>query len=120
MPLAAAEISPLPPLARFAVVMMLQFTIPPLCRRARLPAVVGILAAAMLVGQETGSAPGQENLCYYTAASLPATNPGLMRQSKHNASVVLPRMVLPGTKSQRRLRTGMSRRWTDGFDLKQF
>jgi Kef-type K+ transport system membrane component KefB len=40
----------LPPLARFAVAMLILFTIPPLCRRVRLPAVVGLLAAGVLVG----------------------------------------------------------------------
>jgi len=50
MPFAAAEVPLLPPLARFAVVMLILFTIPPLCRRVRLPAVVGLLAAGVLVG----------------------------------------------------------------------
>lgn len=40
----------LPPLARFSVAMLILFTVPPLCRRARLPAVVGFLAAGVLVG----------------------------------------------------------------------
>src|SRR5687768_17407144 len=40
----------LPPLARFSVVMLVLFTIPPLCRRVRLPAVVGLLAAGVLFG----------------------------------------------------------------------
>jgi Kef-type K+ transport system membrane component KefB len=40
----------LPPLARFSVAMLILFTIPPLCRRVRLPAVVGLLAAGVLVG----------------------------------------------------------------------
>jgi len=39
-----------PPLARFSIVMVLLFTIPPLCRRVRLPAVVGLLAAGVLLG----------------------------------------------------------------------
>jgi Kef-type K+ transport system membrane component KefB len=47
---AATEVPLLPPLARFAVVMLILFTIPPLCRRVRLPAVVGLLAAGVLVG----------------------------------------------------------------------
>lgn len=40
----------LPPLARFSVAMLILFTVPPLCRRVRLPAVVGLLAAGVLVG----------------------------------------------------------------------
>ena len=47
---ADAEVPLLPPLARFAVVMLILFTVPPLCRRARLPGVVGLLAAGVLVG----------------------------------------------------------------------
>jgi hypothetical protein len=34
----------LPPLARFAIAMLIQFAILPLCRRLRLPAVVGLRA----------------------------------------------------------------------------
>jgi Kef-type K+ transport system membrane component KefB len=40
----------LPPLARFSVAMLVLFTVPPLCRKARLPAVVGLLAAGVLIG----------------------------------------------------------------------
>jgi Kef-type K+ transport system membrane component KefB len=40
----------MPPLARFSVAMLILFTVPPLCRRVRLPAVVGLLAAGILVG----------------------------------------------------------------------
>jgi Kef-type K+ transport system membrane component KefB len=40
----------LPPLARFAIAMLILFAIPPLCRRLRLPAVVGLMAAGVLVG----------------------------------------------------------------------
>src|SRR5271165_5872616 len=40
----------LPPLARFAVAMLILFAIPPLCRRVRLPAVVGLMAAGVLIG----------------------------------------------------------------------
>lgn len=40
----------LPPLARFCVAMLILFTVPPLCRRWRLPAVVGLLAAGVLFG----------------------------------------------------------------------
>src|SRR6478672_10445052 len=40
----------LPPLARFSVVMLILFTVPPLCRRVRLPAVVGLLAAGVFIG----------------------------------------------------------------------
>jgi Kef-type K+ transport system membrane component KefB len=50
MPFADAEVPLLPPLARFAVVMLILFTIPPLCRRVRLPAIVGLLATGVLVG----------------------------------------------------------------------
>jgi Kef-type K+ transport system membrane component KefB len=47
---AASEVVPLPPLARFAIAMLIMFSVPPLCRRARLPAVVGLLAAGVVVG----------------------------------------------------------------------
>jgi Kef-type K+ transport system membrane component KefB len=40
----------LPPLARFAVAMLVLFAVPPLCRRYRLPAVVGLLAAGVIFG----------------------------------------------------------------------
>jgi hypothetical protein len=50
MQFAAAEVPLLPPLARFAVVMLILFTVPPLCRRVGLPGVVGLLAAGVLVG----------------------------------------------------------------------
>ncbi len=40
----------LPPLARFSVAMLIFFTVPPLCRRVRLPGVVGLLAAGVLIG----------------------------------------------------------------------
>ena len=46
----AAEVPLLPPLARFAVVMLILFTIPPLCQRVRLPGVVGLLATGVLIG----------------------------------------------------------------------
>jgi Kef-type K+ transport system membrane component KefB len=44
------DITHLPPLARFAVGMLIFFVVPPLCRRVRLPAVVGLLAAGVLIG----------------------------------------------------------------------
>jgi Kef-type K+ transport system membrane component KefB len=44
------ELTELPPLARFAVAMTILFAIPPLCRRVRLPAVVGLMAAGVLIG----------------------------------------------------------------------
>ena len=40
----------LPPLARFSVAMLILFAVPPLCRRVRLPAVVGLMAAGVLFG----------------------------------------------------------------------
>jgi Na+:H+ antiporter len=40
----------LPPLARFAVALMIFLTVPALCQRIRLPAVVGLLAAGVLFG----------------------------------------------------------------------
>ncbi len=45
-----AELTDLPPLARFSIVMLILFAVPPLCRRVRLPAVIGLLAAGVLVG----------------------------------------------------------------------
>src|SRR5947208_16787115 len=44
------ELTELPPLARFSVAMLILFVIPPLCRRIRLPAVVGLMAAGVLIG----------------------------------------------------------------------
>src|SRR5947208_3663267 len=44
------ELTELPPLARFSVAMLILFVVPPLCRRVRLPAVVGLLAAGVLFG----------------------------------------------------------------------
>jgi Kef-type K+ transport system membrane component KefB len=43
-------ITHLPPLARFAVVLMVFLTVPALCQRVRLPAVVGLLVAGVLLG----------------------------------------------------------------------
>lgn len=40
----------LPPLARFAIGLMVFLLVPVLCRRVRLPAVVGLLAAGVLFG----------------------------------------------------------------------
>jgi Kef-type K+ transport system membrane component KefB len=45
-----AEMTHLPPLARFSIAMLLLFVVPPLCRRVRLPAVVGLLAAGVIFG----------------------------------------------------------------------
>lgn len=44
------QVHALPPLARFSIAMLILFTVPPLCRRWRLPAVVGLLAAGVLIG----------------------------------------------------------------------
>ena len=44
------ELTQLPILARFCVVMLILFAVPPLCRRVRLPAVVGLMAAGVLFG----------------------------------------------------------------------
>jgi Kef-type K+ transport system membrane component KefB len=43
-------ITRLPPLARFAVALIVFLVIPPMCRRVRLPGVVGLLAAGVLFG----------------------------------------------------------------------
>src|SRR3954452_6578818 len=40
----------LPPLARFAVALIVFLLVPVLCRRVRLPAVVGLLAAGVVFG----------------------------------------------------------------------
>jgi Kef-type K+ transport system membrane component KefB len=47
---AFTELTQLPPLARFSIAMLILFAVPPLCRRVRLPAVVGLLAAGVLIG----------------------------------------------------------------------
>jgi Kef-type K+ transport system membrane component KefB len=44
------QVHQLPPLARFCVAMLIFFTVPPLCRRVRLPAVVGLLVAGVVLG----------------------------------------------------------------------
>jgi Kef-type K+ transport system membrane component KefB len=44
------ELTELPPLARFSVAMLILFAIPPLCRRVRLSAVVGLISAGVLIG----------------------------------------------------------------------
>ena len=68
MPFAAAEVPLLPPLARLAVVMLILFTIPPLCRRVRLPVVVGLLAAGVLVGPYgLGLAPRHAEVAHFFA-----------------------------------------------------
>jgi Kef-type K+ transport system membrane component KefB len=50
MPHFFTELTHLPTLARFALVMLILFAIPPLCRRVRLPVVVGLMAAGVLFG----------------------------------------------------------------------
>jgi Kef-type K+ transport system membrane component KefB len=40
----------LPPLAKFALSMVLIFGIPPLSRRVRLPVVVGLLLSGVVIG----------------------------------------------------------------------
>src|SRR5262245_10043986 len=40
----------LPPLARFALALIIFLLVPPLCQRVRLPGVVGLLAAGVLLG----------------------------------------------------------------------
>jgi Kef-type K+ transport system membrane component KefB len=44
------ELTNFPPLARFSIAMLILFVVPPLCRRIRLPAVVGLLAAGVIIG----------------------------------------------------------------------
>src|SRR5262245_66004586 len=48
--LALEQFRNLPPLARFSVAMLILFTVPPLCRRIRVPAVVGLMAAGVVLG----------------------------------------------------------------------
>lgn len=50
MPAEVTEPVLLPPLARFCIAMLILFVVPPLCRRIRLPSVVGLMAAGVLVG----------------------------------------------------------------------
>ena len=58
----------LPPLARFSVAMLILFTVPPLCRRVRLPAVVGLLAAGVVVGPYgLGIAPKHGEVAHFFA-----------------------------------------------------
>jgi Kef-type K+ transport system membrane component KefB len=45
-----AGLTHLPLLARFSVAMLILFTIPLLCRPVRLPAVIGLMAAGVLIG----------------------------------------------------------------------
>src|SRR5262245_36456623 len=44
------SVTRLPPLARFAVALMVFLTVPAVCRRIRIPAVVGLLAAGVVLG----------------------------------------------------------------------
>ncbi|VTR97101.1 sodium:proton antiporter : Sodium/hydrogen exchanger OS=Cyanothece sp. (strain PCC 8801) GN=PCC8801_1707 PE=4 SV=1: Na_H_Exchanger [Gemmata massiliana] len=44
------QVRHLPPLVRFCIMMLIFFTVPPLCRRVRLPAVVGLLGAGLVIG----------------------------------------------------------------------
>lgn len=58
----------LPPMARFSIAMIVLFTVPPLCRRVRLPAVVGLLAAGVLVGPHgIGIAPRHGEVAHFFA-----------------------------------------------------
>lgn len=58
----------LPPLARFSVAMLILFTVPPVCRRVRLPAVVGLLAAGLLIGPNgLGVAPKNSEVAHFFA-----------------------------------------------------
>jgi Kef-type K+ transport system membrane component KefB len=53
-------IAPLPLLVRFTILMAIFLLIPPLCRRVRMPAVVGLLLAGVVVGPNGLHAiPGQ-------------------------------------------------------------
>jgi Kef-type K+ transport system membrane component KefB len=58
----------MPPLARFCVAMLILSTIPPLCRRVRVPAVVGLLAAGVVVGPfGLGVAPKHGEIAHFFA-----------------------------------------------------
>lgn len=58
----------LPPLARFSIAMLILFTVPPLCRRVRLPAVVGLLAAGVVIGPfGLGVAPKHGEVAHFFA-----------------------------------------------------
>ena len=63
-----SDLTHLPPLARFSVAMLILFTVPPLCRRVRLPAVVGLLAAGVVVGPfGLGLAPKHSEVAHFFA-----------------------------------------------------
>jgi Kef-type K+ transport system membrane component KefB len=47
---ASTELARLPPLARCCAAMLIPVAVPPLCRRIRLPAVLGLMAAGVLIG----------------------------------------------------------------------
>src|SRR5262245_57000116 len=65
---ATPDITHLPPLARFSIAMLILFTVPPLCRRVRLPAVVGLLAAGVVVGPfGLGVAPKHGEVAHFFA-----------------------------------------------------
>lgn len=62
------ELTRLPMLARFSIAMLILFTIPPLCRRVRLPAVVGLLAAGVVFGPYgLGVAPKHGEVAHFFA-----------------------------------------------------
>lgn len=65
---AVAEIPMLPPLARFALALLILLTMPALCRRVRLPAVVGLLAAGVVLGPNgMGFAPRHSEVAHFFA-----------------------------------------------------
>ena len=65
-----AHASALPPLAKFAVIMAIIIGIPPLSRRARLPAVVGFLLSGVVVGPYVLDVAGQHRPIVDFAAEL--------------------------------------------------
>jgi Kef-type K+ transport system membrane component KefB len=66
----------LPPLARFAVGLMIFLLVPPLCQRVRLPGVVGLLAAGILIGPSgLHVAPGNGEVAQVLAEIVPAGAP---------------------------------------------
>jgi Kef-type K+ transport system membrane component KefB len=59
-----------PPLARFAVFMAVIVGVPPLARRARLPAVVGLLLSGVVIGPHGLGLAGEDRIIVDFAAEL--------------------------------------------------
>jgi Kef-type K+ transport system membrane component KefB len=83
--IASAQASPveLPVLARFAIIMAICLTVPPLCRRIRIPACVGLLFVGVAVG------PNELHLSW-TSGTPPQTTTTVEERSTAGLPVLEP------------------------------